>query len=100
MKKRFPRIPTSVSSGELTRRIWRSLRFVVRERHGVTEFVHQLPFCIPDKVQRTQIGSFNMLFASQAIDMKKEIEKAYRRSKYRGRPVGPEIDRALRSVFT
>lgn len=100
MRKRYPRIPSAESSGELARRIWRSPKFVVRERHGVTEFVHQLPFFIPDKIRRTQIGTFNMLFASQAIDMKKEIENAYRKARYRGRPVGPEIDSALRSVFT
>ena len=100
MIKRFPTIPNAVSSGELTRRIWQSPKFFVQKPDNATAFVHQLPFRIPEKIRRRQVASFTMLFSSQAVDIKKEIEEAYGRAKYRGTPVARLIDGALRAVLT
>jgi hypothetical protein len=97
--RRFPRITTAISSGKVTNVIWRSPVISIREMDKSTEFVHRLPFLIPQQIRREQIGTFTMLFSSQKVDMADELEKAYRNAKYKGTPVHRLIDRALRSVL-
>jgi hypothetical protein len=97
--RRFTRITTAVDSGRVTSMIWRSPEFSVGEIDKSTVFVHRLPFLIPEKIRRKQIGTYTMLFSSQQVDMADELEKAYPNTKYRGIPVGRLIDRALRSVL-
>ena len=97
--RRFPRIPTAIDAGKTTGLIWRSTDFSVREVDNSTEFIHRLPFLIPDKIRSKQIGTFTMLFRSQSINVGEELEKAYPKTTYKGILVSQLIDRALRSVL-
>lgn len=97
---RFPRLINASISGELTRQIWRTLKFSVREPDNATEFVHRLPLRIPEGIRGRQSAAFHTLFSFQAVDIKKEIEEAYGRATYKGIPVGRLINGALRKVLT
>jgi hypothetical protein len=97
--RRFPRIPTASDSGELTRLIWQIPAFSVQEIDNGTEFVHRLPFLIAEKIRRKRVGIFTMFFRSQDVNVGEELERAYRKTKYKGTAVNQLIDRALRSVL-
>lgn len=101
-KRRFPRIPTSKAVGEATRRVWQPGKFFVRENKakGVTDFVYRLPFLIPQQFRKSAPAIFKMLFASQKIDVKSELEKTYPTTKYKGTNISKLIDRALYGLFS
>jgi hypothetical protein len=101
MKKirRFARIPQAGDVGKMNRDIWRSPEFSFRPIKAATEFVHTLPFLIPERIQKLQPAIFTMLFSSQAIDLEQEIMKAYERAEYCDRPVQKLIPGALHAVL-
>jgi len=98
--KRFPRIPKSPDCGKVTRLVWQTPEFEVRQPDNSTEFVHRLGFLVPERVRTKQVATFTMLFSTQTIDIKSELEGAYARASYKGIPVARLVDRALRSVLT
>jgi hypothetical protein len=98
-RRRFPRIPKSADVGKTARRAWKSPRFFVRPLKNVTEFVHQLPFNIPDRIRKKQLAIFMALFTTQTVDVGQELEAAYKKATYKGIPVRRLIRRALRKVF-
>jgi hypothetical protein len=72
----------------------------VRETGHSTKFICRLPFCIPARIRRKQPATFMMLFSTQKVDMKQELEKAYWETTYKRVPVNRLIEGALRSVLT
>jgi hypothetical protein len=98
--KRFPRIPKSFDCGKVTRLVWQTPEFEVRQTDNSTEFVHRLGFLVPERVRTKQVATFTMLFSTQTIDIKSELEGAYARASYKGIPVARLVDTALRSVLT
>jgi hypothetical protein len=98
-RRRFTRIPKSKDVGRTVRRAWKSPKFFVRPLKNATEFVHELPFNIPDRIRDKQLASFMALFPTQTVDVRKELEAAYKKATYKGTPVRRLIRRALRKVF-
>lgn len=96
--RRFPRLPNAFDSGKTTRRIWKTPVFEFRPVGNETEFVYRLPFLIPERIREKHIPTFVMLFESQSIDLKAEVESAYPKTKYRGKSVAKLIGGSLRAV--
>jgi hypothetical protein len=90
MKKieRFARIPQAGDVGKMTRDIWLSPEFSFRPTKTATEFVHTLPFLIPNKIQKLQPAIFMMLFSSQAIEQRKKLGKLTKKQNTAAGPSG------------
>jgi hypothetical protein len=98
-EKRYPRITDSKYAGQLTFKMWRSPTFEIREVADATEFVHSLPFLLPKKLKKLNHAAFYTLFVAQEVNVKAVIEKAYQKSKYKGKLVSSLLDPILRRVF-
>ncbi len=96
---RFPRIANARYVGNMVREMWISPAFTVRQTAQATEFVHSIPFQIPNRIRRLDHGTYLMLFKAQRVDIKAMLQTAYKKSKYKGNEVHDQVDRLLRRVF-
>jgi hypothetical protein len=96
---RFPRIANAKFVGDMVRKMWISPVFTVRQTAKATEFVHSIPFQIPNRMKRLNHGTYSMLFEAQRVDIKATLQTAYKRSKYKRKVVHDLVDRLFRRVF-
>jgi hypothetical protein len=97
--KRFPRYARGEDVAKALERIWRLPHFTVHADRKSTDFIFQLPFSIPKRLERRNLAVYSRLFPNGKSGWANVLVNAYRTTRDKGKPVKSRIGLLLKKVL-